>query len=136
MRLPNALTWPAQKSFDELLAEHVSDYQSLFRRFQLNVGSTKAEQLAKTTLARLQDYANNKTADPDLEALFCQFGRYLLISCSRSGSLPANLQGVWNDSNLPAWAGDYHSNINLEMNYWPAGKRLTWRSVINRLSIM
>ncbi|MEO0016863.1 MAG: hypothetical protein RLZZ522_146, partial [Verrucomicrobiota bacterium] len=55
-----------------------------------------------------------------LEALFCQFGRYLLISCSRPGSLPANLQGVWNDSNQPAWAGDYHSNINIEMNYWPA----------------
>jgi alpha-L-fucosidase 2 len=52
--------------------------------------------------------------------LFCQFGRYLLISCSRPGSLPANLQGVWNDSNEPAWAGDYHSNINIEMNYWPA----------------
>ena len=66
--------------------------------------------------ARLEEYAKNQTTDPDLEALFCQFGRYLLISCSRPGSLPANLQGVWNDSNEPAWAGDYHSNINLEMN--------------------
>lgn len=110
----------ANQSFDNLMAEHVTDYQSLFRRFQLDVGSTAPEQLAKTTLKRLQDYAVNTVPDPNLEALFCQFGRYLLISCSRPGSLPANLQGVWNDSNLPAWAGDYHSNINVEMNYWPA----------------
>jgi hypothetical protein len=68
-----------------------------------------------TSLA-FEDYAKNTSTDPELEALFCQFGRYLLISCSRPGSLPANLQGVWNDSNQPAWAGDYHSNINLEMN--------------------
>ena len=110
----------ANQSFDNLLAQHTSDYQSLFRRFQLNVGSTAPDQLTKTTLVRLQDYAANKVPDPNLEALFCQFGRYLLISCSRPGSLPSNLQGVWNDSNLPAWAGDYHSNINVEMNYWPA----------------
>jgi len=103
-----------------LLARHVKDYQSLFRRFSLDVGTTAPDLLAKTTLARLEAYAKNTTADPNLEALFCQFGRYLLISCSRPGSLPANLQGVWNDSNEPAWAGDYHSNINLEMNYWPA----------------
>ena len=102
-----------------LLDRHVRDYQSLFRRFSLDVGQTQPERLARTTLARLEAYAKG-TADPDLEALFCQFGRYLLISCSRPGSLPANLQGVWNDSNQPAWAGDYHSNINLEMNYWPA----------------
>lgn len=104
----------------ELLEQHVRDYQSLFRRFSLNVGSTAPEQLKKTTLARLEAYAKEGTPDPDLEALFCQFGRYLLISCSRPGSLPANLQGVWNDSNEPPWAGDYHSNINVEMNYWPA----------------
>ena len=110
----------AKMSVDELRSKHTTDYQSLFRRFQLDVGSTPEEQLSKTTLKRLQEYAAKKTADPDLEALFCQFGRYLLISCSRPGSLPANLQGVWNNLNLPAWAGDYHSNINLEMNYWPA----------------
>ena len=84
----------ANQSFDHLLAQHISDYQSLFRRFQLNVGSTAPDQLAKTTLVRLQDYATNKVPDPNLEALFCQFGRYLLISCSRPGSLPSNLQGV------------------------------------------
>jgi alpha-L-fucosidase 2 len=110
----------AKQGVKELLARHVKDYQSLFRRFSIDVGTTAPDLLAKTTLARLEAYAKNTTVDPDLEALFCQFGRYLLISCSRSGSLPANLQGVWNDSNEPAWAGDYHSNINIEMNYWPA----------------
>jgi len=110
----------AKRSVVKLLARHVEDYQSLFRRFSLDVGATAPDLLARTTLARLEEYNNNRTTDPDLEALFCQFGRYLLISCSRPGSLPANLQGVWNDSNEPAWAGDYHSNINLEMNYWPA----------------
>ncbi len=110
----------AAQSVHDLLTSHVKDYQSLFRRFCLDVGTTAPDLLAKTTLARLESYADGTTADPNLEALFCQFGRYLLISCSRPGSLPANLQGVWNDSNEPAWAGDYHSNINLEMNYWPA----------------
>lgn len=104
----------------KLLARHERDYPSLFRRFSLDVGTTAPDLLAKTTPVRLEVYVKNTTADPDLEALFCQFGRYLLISCSRPGSLPANLQGVWNDSNEPAWAGDYHSNINVEMNYWPA----------------
>ena len=110
----------ASQPFADLKAAHIADYQSLFRRFQLDLGSTDPKQLAKPTVDRLEDYKNQRSSDPDLEALFCQFGRYLLISCSRPGSLPANLQGVWNDSNLPAWAGDYHSNINLEMNYWPA----------------
>ena len=67
-------------------------------------------------LARYRDGA----ADPELEALFFQFGRYLLISSSRPGSLPANLQGLWNNSNNPPWRSDYHSNINIQMNYWPA----------------
>lgn len=110
----------ARRSVQELLARHVEDYQSLFRRFSLDLGSTAPELLAQTTLARLEAYARDGAADPDLEALFCQYGRYLLISCSRPGSLPANLQGVWNDSNEPAWCGDYHSNINIEMSYWPA----------------
>jgi alpha-L-fucosidase 2 len=102
------------------LARHVKDYQSLFRRFSLDLGTTSPGLLAKATLARLEAYTRDETSDPNLEALFCQLGRYLLISCSRSGSLPANLQGVWNDSNKPAWGGDYHSNINVQMNYWPA----------------
>lgn len=110
----------AARSVDELLERHVGDYRSLFRRFWLDVGTTDAALLAMTTEARLEAYAKDKTVDPELEALFCQFGRYLLISSSWPGSLPTNLQGVWNDSNEPPWACDYHSNINVEMNYWPA----------------
>lgn len=110
----------AKHSLEDRLSRHVKDYQSLFHRFAIDVGNTAPDLLAKNTLARLEAYNNEKSVDPDLEALFCQFGRYLLISCSRPGSLPANLQGVWNDSNQPAWACDYHSNINVEMNYWPA----------------
>ncbi len=109
----------AGQSFDELLAGHVEDYQSLFSRFSINVGKTAPELAARSTLERLEAYTRDKASDPELEALLCQFGRYLLISCSRPGGLPANLQGVWNHSNEPAWACDYHSNINLEMNYWP-----------------
>jgi len=60
------------------------------------------------------------TVDPGLEELLFQYGRYLLISCSRPGGLPANLQGLWNDTNSPPWHSDYHANINVEMNYWPA----------------
>jgi len=105
---------------EQLLAEHVEDYQSLFRRFTIDLGTTDEKLLAMDTHDRLEEYTKNNSVDPELEAMFCQFGRYLLISCSRPGSLPANLQGVWNDSNEPAWAGDYHSNINVEMNYWPA----------------
>lgn len=118
-RVTQQVNAAAAQSAETLLAAHVQDYQSLFRRFSVNLGKTAPELLAKNTAERLAAYTNDKTSDPELEALFCQFGRYLLISCSRPGALPANLQGVWNHSNLPAWAGDYHSNINLEMNYWP-----------------
>ena len=109
----------AKHSVDDLSQRHIRDFRELLGRFSIHLGNTSADQLAKPTLARLQDYKEG-AEDPDLESLLCQFGRYLLISCSRPGSLPANLQGVWNDSNHPAWRGDYHSNINFEMNYWQA----------------
>jgi alpha-L-fucosidase 2 len=110
----------ASKSVESLMAGHIKDYQSLFRRVSLDLGRSAPELRAKSTVARLEAYTRDHAVDPELEALFCQFGRYLLISCSRPGALPANLQGVWNHSNWPAWACDYHSNINVEMNYWPA----------------
>jgi alpha-L-fucosidase 2 len=109
-----------KRPVDDLLAEHVKDYQSLYRRFRIDVGTTAPELAAKPTDARLVAYSRDKAADPDLEELFCQYGRYLLISSSRAGTLPANLQGLWNDSNKPPWRSDYHSNINIQMNYWPA----------------
>jgi len=119
-RVTSIVDAAAARSVGELLAEHVEDYQSIFGRFSIDVGKTAPELAARSTLERMRAYTVDKASDPELEALVCQYGRYLLISCSRPGSLPANLQGIWNHSNEPAWACDYHSNINLEMNYWPA----------------
>ena len=103
-----------------LTTAHVADYQALYRRFRLNLGETARELAAEPTDRRLAAYLRQKTNDPDLEELFVNYGRYLLISSSRAGGLPANLQGLWNHSNNPPWRSDYHSNINIEMNYWPA----------------
>lgn len=99
---------------------HVADHQSLYRRFRVDLGATAPELAAKPTDQRLRVHTEQKIADPDLEELVVNFGRYLLIACSRPGGLPANLQGLWNDTNTPPWRCDYHSNINVEMNYWPA----------------
>ena len=106
-------------SFKELLGRHIADYQRLFQRVDLNLGESNTNVSSLPTDQRLVAYKNSGS-DPDLEELFFQFGRYLLISSSRPGSLPANLQGIWNNSNNPPWRSDYHSNINVQMNYWPA----------------
>lgn len=107
------------RSYKQLLDRHISDYQRLFNRVDLNLGESDPKTSALTTDKRLVAYKKSGI-DPDLEELFFQFGRYLLISSSRQGSLPANLQGIWNNSNNPPWRSDYHSNINVQMNYWPA----------------
>ena len=114
-RIDGQLRAAAAVSYGELRAGHVVDYQRLFRRVALQLGA--APDLP--TDERLVQYRDG-TPDTDLEALFFQFGRYLLISSSRPGSLPANLQGLWNNSNNPPWRSDYHSNINIQMNYWLA----------------
>ncbi|HEV6964641.1 glycosyl hydrolase family 95 catalytic domain-containing protein, partial [Roseateles sp.] len=106
----------------ELRAEHEADVAALLGRVQLDLGASPAERRSLTTDARLAAYTRDG-GDPELEALYFQFGRYLLASSSRLSSqpgLPANLQGLWNDSLTPPWNADYHSNINLQMNYWPA----------------
>ncbi|HLP76256.1 MAG TPA: glycoside hydrolase family 95 protein, partial [Candidatus Paceibacterota bacterium] len=110
----------ARAKFATLLRDHVADYQKLFHRVQFDLGKTAPEISALPTGARLAAYTRNHANDPELEALFAQYGRYLLIASSREGGLPANLQGLWNDSNNPPWRCDYHSNINIQMNYWPA----------------
>ncbi|MEO3756657.1 glycoside hydrolase family 95 protein, partial [Streptomyces sp. B6B3] len=102
---------------DELRSRHVADYQQYFGRTALDVGSTDAAELP--TDQRVAGFAGGD--DPQLVALFFQFGRYLLISSSRPGTQPANLQGIWNDSLSPAWDSKFTVNINTEMNYWPAG---------------
>lgn len=108
----------AVKAWPVLQAEHERDVQALLGRVQLDLGASPSERRALTTDARLAAYTKNG-GDPELEALYFQFGRYLLVSSSRD-SLPANLQGLWNDHLQPPWNSDYHSNINLQMNYWPA----------------
>jgi alpha-L-fucosidase 2 len=116
-RLVKILAAAAIHSFDELRAEHVKDYQSLAGRVVLDLGPSTPEQ--KNMPVDLRRLAAAKQTDPELESLLFQHGRYLMISCSRPGGLPANLQGLWNDSNTPAWSSDYHTNINVQMNYWP-----------------
>ena len=113
-----ALTAASAKTYQQLLTAHLNDYQALFGRMALNLGATPAERNSLPTYKRLIDY--KKDGDPQLEALLFQYGRYLLISSSRKGGLPANLQGLWNDNNNPPWRSDYHSNINIQMNYWLA----------------
>lgn len=117
-QIVQALQKGSVKSYSLLKTEHIKDYQRIFSRVQLNIGQSSSDQKAKATGLRKVDAA--ATTDPELEALLFQYGRYLLISCSRPGGLPANLQGLWNDSNNAAWGSDYHDNINVEMNYWPA----------------
>lgn len=109
----------AKQPFSELLTTHEKDYQCLFGRVSLDLGRTPAEASSLPTDQRFLRYAKGE-ADPGLEGLFFQFGRYLLIGSSRPGGLPANLQGVWNENTAPPWRCDYHSNINLQMNDWPA----------------
>lgn len=108
----------AKRPYEELLARHLTDYQSLFNRFQLDLGPSSPAKIALPMDQRLEDYRKD-ARDPELETLLAQYGRYLIISSSRSGSLPANLQGLWNpDLVMAPWGSDYHININLQMNYW------------------
>jgi len=106
----------AGKGFDRLLAAHTAEHQRLFRRVSLDLGHTAAADLP--TDERVRRFAEGN--DPALAALYFQYGRYLLISSSRPGTQPANLQGIWNDSMNPPWGSKYTININTEMNYWPA----------------
>ncbi|HEX4947592.1 MAG TPA: glycoside hydrolase N-terminal domain-containing protein, partial [Blastocatellia bacterium] len=107
-----------RKSFAVLLAAHKADYQKYFQRVRLTL-PTNTETAALTTPARLRAVANGAN-DPALAALYFQFGRYLLISSSRPGGLPANLQGIWAEEVQAPWNADWHLNINVQMNYWLA----------------
>ena len=104
------------KSFEALLEAHVAEHRRLFRRVAIDLGTSAAA--ARPTDERIRTFSAG--GDPQLAALYFQFGRYLLISSSRPGSQPANLQGDWNDQMKPPWESKYTININTEMNYWPA----------------
>ena len=109
----------AARPYAELLAEHEQEQSRLFGSLSLNLGAIPPEVLALSTDKRLERYGRGE-ADPGLEVLAFQFGRYLLTASSRPGTLPANLQGIWNQVNNPPWTCDYHADVNVEMNYWPA----------------
>lgn len=107
----------ASRSYEDIRSKHQKDYKNLFDRVKLTLGDNKKSTLS--TDIRLQQYAK-KEEDAGLESLFFQYGRYLMISSSRPGTMPMHLQGKWNHSLDPPWAADYHMNINEQMLYWPA----------------
>ena len=110
------LAQAVSKDFETIKKEHIAYYQKFFNRVSLDLGTN--ELIKKTTDERIRDFS--KQFDPQLAALYFQFGRYLLISSSQPSGQPANLQGIWNDMTAPPWDSKYTTNINAEMNYWPA----------------
>ena len=111
-----AIARASAKGWDALKADHQREHRRLFRKVAFDVGRTEAAD--RPTDERVA--ASQSSNDPALASLYYQHGRYLLISSSRPGTQPANLQGVWNETNSPPWGGKYTININTEMNYWPA----------------
>lgn len=114
----NVLQGIANKSYAEIKKKHIEDHQSLFSRVDFKLGDST--NIYKTPTNRLVAKARKGIIDPYLSALSFQFGRYLLVACSRENDLPANLQGIWNEHINAPWNCDYHTNINVQMNYWPS----------------
>lgn len=108
-----------KRPYQELLQRHTDDHQQLFNRLQLSLGTENLQKEALPTNERLKSFEQDPTDNGSTE-LYCQYGRYLLIASSRPGGLPANLQGIWNRHVQPPWGSNYTTNINTEMNYWPA----------------
>ena len=106
----------SELNVDALKAEHIADHQSLFNRVSFALGAPASDSPTDERLKQVQEGGR----DLGLVSLYFQYGRYLLIACSRPGDLPANLQGIWNEHIDAPWSSDYHTNINLQMNYWPA----------------
>lgn len=116
----NRIEAAASKEVAEIEKSHLEDYSSLFGRVSLELGSTPDSIAALPTDVQLKRYTDLREANPDLEELYFQYGRYLLIASSRTPGVPANLQGLWNEYILPPWSSNYTTNINVEENYWPA----------------
>ncbi len=117
-RVQKTINHASKKTFTQVQQDHRRDYQALFTRVALDIG--QQPQTLPTNLLLAGYKKGDAILDRSLESIYFQFGRYLLIASSRAGSLPANLQGVWNNSITPPWNDDYHVNINLQMNYWLA----------------
>jgi len=109
----------AKKSCEALLKAHITDYQTYFNRVSLHLEPANADEANQPTPKRIE-WAKINGGDPNLAALYFNFGRYLLISSSRPGGLPPNLQGIWAEDIHTPWNGDWHLDVNVEMNYWPA----------------
>ena len=112
-----------KKSYAQLKEDHTADFSGIFSRVSLQLGDSHSDQ---PTDERIQHFA--ATDDPSLLALYFEFGRYLLISSSRAGGQPANLQGIWNDNMRPPWSSKWTTNINLQMNYWQADAGDLWET--------
>ena len=115
-RCEKTLSALGEKKYAAIVEDHVADHRKLFRRVRLDVG--RSESMKLETDQRVRQFKGGE--DPQLAALYFQFGRYLMIASSRPGGQPANLQGLWNDKMRPPWESKYTVNINTEMNYWPA----------------
>ncbi|MGW1723579.1 glycosyl hydrolase family 95 catalytic domain-containing protein [Streptomyces sp. NPDC002306] len=111
----------ARHSAGTLLRTHVADYRPLYEQLGLSLGTSTDDQRALDTWERINHRFQSGEPDPELEAVYLQYSRYLMISGSR-GSLPLGLQGLWLDGNDPDWMGDYHTDINIQMNYWMADR--------------
>ncbi|HEY6913676.1 MAG TPA: glycoside hydrolase family 95 protein, partial [Paludibacter sp.] len=111
--ITNRMTSTSAKVFDALKTNHLNDYQPLFNRVKLDLAVSAPD---VNTDVLIRSYKDNSY----LDVLYYQYGRYLMLSSSRGIALPSNLQGLWNNTNSPAWQCDIHSNINVQMNYWPA----------------
>lgn len=105
-------------TYDSLRTRHIADYQTIYQRLKLSLNGTQPN-IAEPTDSMIRAYGQNSALDKYLETLYFQYGRYMLISCSRTPGAPAELQGLWNDKLWAPWRGNYTININLEENYWP-----------------
>ena len=114
----NPIKKASVKKYDILVKEHLQDFQKFFNRVSLQLNEKETNKSNLPTDIRLEQYAKGEK-DAGLEALFFQYGRYLLISSSRTHNAPANLQGIWNNKLRAPWSSNYTTNINLQMNYWP-----------------
>src|SRR5574344_87812 len=108
------------RAYTALMNRHVNDYKSIYDGVRLSLGNSSQADANISTEEAVRAYLDESLFNPALEALYFQYGRYLLISCSRTPHVPANLQGLWNESVLPPWSCNYTSNINVEENYWAA----------------
>ena len=117
MRCSEIMSGFSERTYAQILGDHVREYQGYFNRVSLHLGESATMDLPTSERLRL---ISDAMFDPGMASLYFNFGRYLLISSSRPGNLPANLQGIWNDQLSPPWNSDYHININIQMNYWPA----------------